>query len=129
MKVVVTSMGKDTDSEVSSVFARCPYFIFAEIENKKIKKTEAIKNESARQIGGAGISAAQRVAEKKVNSVITGNIGPRASMVLSRFNIKVYRFLYEKKTEILKDLGYEEHDSYEEERKSKSFKKRVTGIE
>ncbi len=91
MKVVVTSMGKDTDSEVSSVFARCPYFIFAEIENKKIKKTEAIKNESARQIGGAGISAAQRVAEKKVNSVITGNIGPRASMVLSRFNIKVYR--------------------------------------
>ncbi|RKX92160.1 MAG: hypothetical protein DRP84_10425 [Spirochaetes bacterium] len=47
----------------------------------------------------------------------------------SEFNIKVYRFLYEKKTEILKDLGYEEHDSYEEERKSKSFKKRVTGIE
>jgi len=91
MKVAVTSMGKDTDSEVSPVFARCPYFIFAEIENKKIKKTEAIKNESAKQIGGAGISAAQSVAEKKVNSVITGNIGPRASMVLDRFNIKVYR--------------------------------------
>ncbi|RLJ01749.1 MAG: hypothetical protein DRP10_03340 [Candidatus Aenigmatarchaeota archaeon] len=91
MRVVVTSMGKNMDSEVSPVFARCPYFIIAEIENKEIKKTEAIENESARQFGGAGISAAQRVAEKKVNSVITGNIGPRASMVLNRFNIKVYR--------------------------------------
>ena len=47
----------------------------------------------------------------------------------SEFNKKVYRFLYEKKSEILRDLGYEEYDSYEEGRKSKSFEKRVTGIE
>ena len=47
----------------------------------------------------------------------------------SEFNEKVRKFLYEKKSEILKDLGYEGYDSYEEGRKSKSFEKRVTGIE
>ena len=47
----------------------------------------------------------------------------------SEFNKKVRKFLYEKKSEILKDLGYEGYDSYEEGRKSKSFEKRVTGIE
>ena len=47
----------------------------------------------------------------------------------SEFNKKVRKFLYEKKSEILKDLGYEGYDSYEEGRKSKSFEKQVTGIE
>lgn len=91
MKVAISSTGKDINSEVSQVFARCPYFIIAEIENKEIKKTETIENESAGQFGGAGISAGQKVAEKNVSSVITGNIGPKASMVLNQFNIRVYR--------------------------------------
>ncbi len=91
MRVAISSIGKDINSEVSQVFARCPYFIIAEIENKEIKKTETIENESAKQFGGAGISASQKVAEKNVNSVITGNIGPKASMVLKQFNIGVYR--------------------------------------
>ena len=90
MKVAVSSTGKDLDCNASGVFGRCPYFIIAEIENKKITKTEAIENISAKQMGGAGISAAQTVAEKGVKAVITGNIGPRASDVLRRFNIEVY---------------------------------------
>ncbi len=91
MKVAVSSTGKNLDSNASNVFGRCPYFIIAEIENKKITKTEAIENLSAKQMGGAGISAAQTVAEKGVKAVITGNIGPRASYVLQQFNIEVYK--------------------------------------
>ena len=68
----------------------CPYFVIAEIENREIKKFEAIKNESENQMGGAGISAAQLMAEKNVNAVITKNVGPRASDVLKQFNIGVY---------------------------------------
>jgi len=90
MKIAVSSTGKDLDSNVSNVFGRCPYFIIAEIENKKIKKTEAIENMSANQMGGAGISAAQTVAERDVKAVITRNIGPRAFSVLKQFNIEVY---------------------------------------
>ena len=90
MKIAVSSTGENLTDRVSEVFARCPYFIIAEVENGKIKKVEAIKNESENQMGGAGISAAQLMAEKNVNAVITKNVGPRASDVLKQFNIGVY---------------------------------------
>ena len=90
MKIAVSSTGKDLDSDVSSTFGRCPYFIIAEIEDKKIKMSEAIENTSADQTGGAGISAAQIVAEKDVNAVISGNVGPRALEVFRQFNIEIY---------------------------------------
>lgn len=90
MKIAVSSTGKELDSDVSNVFGRCPYFIIVEVEDKKVTKIEAIENISAKQMGGAGISAAQTVAEKGVKAVIAGNIGPRASDVLRQFNIEVY---------------------------------------
>ena len=90
MKIAVSSTGKKLTDNVSEVFARCPYFVIAEIENKEIKRYEAIKNESENQMGGAGISAAQLMAEKNVNTVITKNVGPRALDVLKQFNIAIY---------------------------------------
>jgi len=90
MKVAISSNGKDLESEVSEVFARCPYFVIVEIENGKIKKFEALKNESENQMAGAGISAAQLMAEKDIVAVITKNIGPRAFDVLKQFNIEIY---------------------------------------
>ena len=91
MKIAVSSIDKNIDGNVSDVFGRSPYFIIAEIENQKIERTEAIENKSTDQMSGAGISAAQLIAEKNVNAVITGNVGPRASDVLKQFNIEVYR--------------------------------------
>ena len=90
MKVIVSSTGKDIESDVSAVFARCPFYLIADIENGEIKSTEAIENISARKSGGAGISAAQEVADKGAEAVITGNMGPRAADVLNQFGIKVY---------------------------------------
>jgi len=90
MKVAISSTDKNIKSDVSDVFGRCPYFIIAEIENQEIKKTEAIKNENINQTGGAGISTAQLMAEKDVNVIITGNVGPRALDVLKQFNIEIY---------------------------------------
>jgi len=91
MKIAVSSTGKSLESNVSDIFARCPYFIIAEIENQKIDKTEIIENKSTNQISEAGIFAAQLMAEKNVNAVITGNVGPRAFDVLQQFNIEVYQ--------------------------------------
>ena len=90
MKIAVSSTGENLTDSVSEVFARCPYFIIAEIENQEIKKFEAMKNESENQMGGAGISAAQLMAEKNINAVITKNVGPRALDVLNQFNIGIY---------------------------------------
>lgn len=93
IKVAVSSTGKNLTDNVSEVFARCPYFIIAEIDNGAngaVVAVEAEKNISAKQLGQAGVSAARLVAEKDVKAVITGNIGPRAMDILNQFKIEVY---------------------------------------
>ena len=90
VKIAISSTGEKLTDNVSEVFARCPYFVLAEIENKEIKRYEAIKNESINQMGGAGISTAQLMAEKDIKAVITKNVGPRALDVLKQFNIGIY---------------------------------------
>jgi len=91
MKIAISSTGKNLTDNVSEIFARCPFFIIAEIKNQKIDKTEIIENENTNQMSGAGIFAAQLMAKKNVNAVITGNVGPRAFDVLKQFNIEVYQ--------------------------------------
>lgn len=90
MKIAISSTGKNIKSDVSNIFGRCPYFIIANVKDKKIEKTEAIENISVDQSGGAGISAVQSLAEKNINIIITGNVGPRALDALKQFNIEVY---------------------------------------
>jgi predicted Fe-Mo cluster-binding NifX family protein len=90
MKIAISSTGKNLNSEVDKIFGRCPYFLIVDIDNKKVKGFEAIENKSVNQMGGAGISAAQIVADKEINAVISGNIGPKAANVLNQFNIKMY---------------------------------------
>lgn len=90
VKIAISSTTKNIDGKIDEVFGRCPYFIITEVKDEKIGEVEAIKNESTDQTSGAGISAAQLVAEKKASVVITGNIGPRALDVLNQFNILVY---------------------------------------
>jgi len=90
MKIAVSSTGKSLKSKMAEVFGRCPYFIILEIENNKIVRSETMENAVANQMGGAGIAAAQTVAEKNVEAVIAGNIGPRALDVLKQFDIKIY---------------------------------------
>jgi len=91
MKIAVSSTGKDPNSDVSEVFGRCPYFVIAEVEDRKIVRTETIENVSAKQVGGTGIVAAQATVERGANIIITGNIGPRALDVFRQFGIEIYK--------------------------------------
>jgi len=43
------------------------------------------------QGGGAGVTAAEMVANQKVGAVISTNIGPKASDVFSQLGIKAYQ--------------------------------------
>ncbi|MEA2113330.1 MAG: NifB/NifX family molybdenum-iron cluster-binding protein [Patescibacteria group bacterium] len=91
MKIAISSTEKSLDGNISDTFARCPYFVFVEIKDGKIAESEEVENMSANKAGGAGISAAQTVAEKNIEAVITANLGPRAADVLSQFDIKAYK--------------------------------------
>lgn len=90
MKVAVTSTGNSVDSEISSVFGRCPYFIIAEIEDGNIKEDSATEN-PAKNDRGAGIKAAQFIANQDVKTLISGAVGPNAFDIIKQVGIKVYK--------------------------------------
>jgi len=91
MKIAISSTGKDLDSEIDIRFGRCNYFIFVDVEDKEIKNVEAVENQSQKQMGGAGVTSSEFVANKEVKAIITGNVGPRAFSVFNQFEISVYQ--------------------------------------
>jgi predicted Fe-Mo cluster-binding NifX family protein len=86
MKVAVSASGPTLDSEVDPRFGRCPFLLVVETEGMV---SELLENPALRAPGGAGIQAAQAVAERGVKAVITGNCGPNAYEALSAAGIEV----------------------------------------
>lgn len=86
MKICVTSMGGNLDSDVDPRFGRCKYFLVIDTDSMDVK---SISNDSMMASGGAGIQAAQMVAKTGVGTVITGNIGPNAFQTLTASGVKV----------------------------------------
>ena len=87
MKVAVTAEGDTLTSKVDPRFGRCQYMIFFDTDTEA---WHAAPNPALGDPGGAGILVAQFVAEKDVDALITGNIGPNAARGLSAHGIKVY---------------------------------------
>ncbi len=86
MKVAISAAGPTLDAGIDPRFGRCQYFIIADPATMQF---EVVDNASAMASGGAGISAAQMIAGKGVEAVLTGNCGPNAYQVLSSAGIKV----------------------------------------
>ncbi len=86
MRIAISASGSTLDAEVDPRFGRCQYFIIADPETMEF---EAMDNSSAMAAGGAGISAAQMVAGKGVEAVLTGNCGPNSHQVLSSAGIQI----------------------------------------
>jgi predicted Fe-Mo cluster-binding NifX family protein len=87
MKIAISSMGKDLDSQIDPRFGRCQYFILVDPETLAF---EAVGNEGLMASGGAGVQAAQLVVRESANALITGNLGPNAANALSAAGIKVH---------------------------------------
>jgi len=86
MKIAVSSIGTDLDSEIDPRFGRCAYFI---IVNPDDMTFEAIENESMSLGGGAGIQSGQFIASTGAKILITGNVGPNASRTLNAAGLDV----------------------------------------
>jgi len=87
MKICISATGNNLDVALDPRFGRAMYFLIVDDKGKLIK---AIKNAGVQAMRGAGITAAQIVAKEKVEVVITGNVGPNASMVLGSSGIKIF---------------------------------------
>jgi predicted Fe-Mo cluster-binding NifX family protein len=90
MKIAVSATGNTMDSQMDQRFGRAASFILVQTETMEF---EALDNTAAASAGGAGISAAQMIADKDVKALITGNVGPNAMNVLKAASIEIYKGL------------------------------------
>jgi predicted Fe-Mo cluster-binding NifX family protein len=86
MKICVTATASTLDAQIDPRFGRCSYLVIVDSETMQF---EAIPNMAAGATGGAGIQAAQTIANKGVKLLITGNVGPNAFGALSAAGIEI----------------------------------------
>lgn len=88
MKIAIPSEGKELNSAVCQSFGRTSTFLIVDTDTLKF---EALDNEAAAAQGGAGIKAAQAVADSGAQAVVTFRCGANAAQVLKAADIKLYQ--------------------------------------
>lgn len=87
MKIAIPMNEQNVESGVCPSFGRAPYFLFYDPDTNESKW---IENSAAESSGGAGIQAAQILADQGANALITPRCGENAEKVLHGAKITVY---------------------------------------
>ncbi|MFC2063474.1 NifB/NifX family molybdenum-iron cluster-binding protein [Chloroflexota bacterium] len=87
MKIAISISGKTFDSPFDSRFGRAASFCIVDTETNL---WNVFENPAISASGGAGVQAAQFVAEKGVQAVISGAYGPNAYDTLAASDIKMF---------------------------------------
>ena len=90
MKLCITAAGNDLSSATDSAFGRAPWFIIVDTDSGAV---ESVENTSVNASQGAGIAAAQTMADNNVQAVLSGRLGPKAQTALSAAGITMYEGL------------------------------------
>lgn len=77
------------DSKMDSRFGRANLFAVVDTGNMNIR---FLDNTAAQADSGAGVGAAQLIADQKVDVLISGNYGPKAFSALNAANIELYSY-------------------------------------
>ncbi len=86
MKIAITATGNTLDSMVDPRFGRAAWFLIVDTDTRQL--IEAIDNTAGKEAAhGAGISAAAQVADKGVQALLTGRVGPKALPVLEKAGV------------------------------------------
>lgn len=88
MKIACPVDEKTMETSVCMSFGRTPYFLVYDTETKQ---AEFIDNSAAASQGGAGIKAAQMIADKKAKVLLTPRCGENAAEVIKAANIKIFK--------------------------------------
>jgi predicted Fe-Mo cluster-binding NifX family protein len=84
--ICVSAVANSLDAALDPRFGRCAYFLI--VDSEKMQFT-AIPNNATDVTGGAGVQAAQLIANSGATTVITGNLGPNAFKALSAAGIDI----------------------------------------
>ena len=74
-------------AELSDMFGRSKYFV---IHNSTNNESEFLLNPFSSELGDAGIQSAQFLIERKIDALITKDIGSNSLRLFKSANIKVY---------------------------------------
>lgn len=88
MKIAISAVGKEKHSLMDPRFGRCEYF---HIYDNKSNDYYIIENNGLNSSGGAGIAAAQQLLDEKIETIITGSLGPNAYNIIEKAKIKAYK--------------------------------------
>jgi predicted Fe-Mo cluster-binding NifX family protein len=89
MKIILTTISPDINSEIDKRFGRGACFLIVDLDTLEWK---AVPNPALNATGGAGIQAAQFVADQRCEAVISGDFGPNAYNALKAAGISMYQF-------------------------------------
>lgn len=85
MRIAISSTGTEPESEVDLRFGRAPFFLIYDSESDEY---EVVSNEeNSRMAQGVGIQAAELIAGKGVQMLISGKVGPKAFSALKMAGI------------------------------------------
>ena len=86
MKIACSTQAATLDAQIDPRLGRAAYFLIVDTDSQAVD----VFDNSGGASGGAGIQAAQTLASKGVQVVITGNCGPNAFTTFQAANIAVY---------------------------------------
>ncbi len=87
MKIAVAARGDGLEAPADPRFGRCSCFVVVETETMEFT---VVSNDAAAAGSGAGVQAAQIVADAGAEAVIAANLGPNALQGLSAGSIDAY---------------------------------------
>jgi predicted Fe-Mo cluster-binding NifX family protein len=87
MKIAITSIGQDLNSQIDPKFGRAAYILIVDTVHDGVEVLDNSENRNA--FKGAGIQAAAMVSKKGAEVLLTGYCGPNAYKTLQAAGIKV----------------------------------------
>ncbi len=88
MKVAVAASGPDLDASIDPRFGRCTWFVLVDTDTMDF---ETLENPGALAGTGAGIAAAQLIADAGAEAIVAGSLGPNAIGALKAGDLKMFK--------------------------------------
>jgi len=87
MKIAISSLGRDLDSQIDPRFGRAAYILIVDTVSNGVEVLNNSENINA--FKGAGIQAAAMLSKKGAEVLLTGYCGPNAYKTLQAAGVKV----------------------------------------